>query len=194
MLKYILVGILAMLGYYAWTFYPVSHGPGVVAPDKPKISYTAWDKPFSFKGNTLTPIKDYSATVRVLGQKRYFFDDKKDLAPVDLVVGWNEMSDERNLEFVQVSLKGRSFQLNYTKPPIKDSRMYNQMEHLHLIPSTREIEKTISWLRAGTILAIKGKVVNLESTNDYNWNSEILLTNDAETKKLILWVESIEVQ
>ena len=104
------------------------------------------------------------------------------------------MSDERNLKFVQVSLNGRSFQLNYTKPPIKDSRMYNQMELLHMIPSTKEIEKTISWLRAGTILTVKGKVVNVESTNDYNWNSEILLTDGAETKKLILWVESIEVQ
>lgn len=194
MLKYILVCILAMSGYYAWTIYPINHGPGVITPDEPSITYSAWDKPFNYKGNTIEPLKNYQATTRVLKNRRYFLDDKHDLAPIDILVGWDEMSDERNLKFIQFSLSDRNFELNFTKPPIPEARIYNQMEFLHLIPSTKEIEKTINWLRTGAIVSIEGKIVNIQSNTDFDWNSEIRLTDNAETKKLIIWVESIQVQ
>jgi hypothetical protein len=182
-----------MSGYYAWTIYPISHGPGVLTPDQPTLSYTAWEKPFNLKGNTLEPVKGYSAEVRILKHKRYFFDERKDLSPVDVVVGWNEMSDERNLRFVQFSISNRSFDLNYTKPPIPARSMYEQMELIHLIPSTKEIESDINWLRAGSIVRFEGKLVNVESGNNFNWNSDYLESQNDRSKKLILWVESLEI-
>ncbi len=193
MLKYILVCILAMSGYYAWTSYPINHGPGVLTPNKPNLSYTAWEKPFNLKGNTLIPVKGYSAEVRVLEHKRYLFDDRKDLSPVDILVGWNEMSDERNLKFVQFSISDRSFEIDYTKPPIPLQSMYNQMELIHIIPSTKDIEKDIMWLRAGNIVKLEGKLVNVESGENFNWNTELLQLQDDKTKKIILWVESLEI-
>ncbi len=193
MLKYILVCILAMSGYYAWTIYPITHGPGVLTPDKPVLSYNAFDKPFNLKGHTLTPIKQYSGELRVLHHKRYFFEDKKDLSPVDIVVGWDEMSDERNLQFIQFSVNNRNLELDFTKPPISEKAMYEQMEILHLIPSTAELEDKIIWLRTGSIVRINGKLVNVESDNSFNWNSELLQTQEETTKKLILWVESLEI-
>jgi len=193
MLKYILLGILAMSSYFAWTKYPISHGPGILTPDKPLLSYNAWDKPFNLKGYTLNPIKGYSAEVRILKHRRYFFEEKKDLSPVDIIVGWSEMSDERNLKFVQLSISKRTFDINFTKPPIPETSMYKQMELLHLIPSTKEIEEQINWLRTGNIIRIEGKLVNVESINSFNWNSELQQIQDQASKKMILWVESIEI-
>jgi len=194
MLKYILVGILAVSGYYAWTIYPIKHGPGVITPDKPTISYSSWDKPFNLKGNTLDPIKTYSAQVRILKHKRYFFDDRTELSPVDILVGWDEMSDERNIEFVQFSLSERSFELNYTKPPIPESTMFKQMELLHLIPSTKEIDDRIKKLRSGNVIEIEGKLVDVESTENFNWTNDLLLSNSKNSNHLILWVENLEIQ
>jgi hypothetical protein len=191
MLKFILLCIVAISGYYAWSVFPIKHGPGVTAPNKPNYKYVAWNTPFNFKGNTLEPVRNISGQVRVLAKKQYFFDERKELSPIDILVGWDEMSDERNVEFIQFSLNNRYFDMEYTRPPIPEKKMYQQMELLHLIPSTPEIEKQVKRLRSGSIISIEGVIVNVESNENFNWTSDITSRNEKELRNLILWLTKL---
>ncbi len=194
MLKYILLCILAMSGYYAWSVFPINHGPGITNPDRPQLNYTAFDKPFSYKGNTLDPLKRYTANVRVLQKKRYLFDERSSLSPADILVGWNEMSDERNVEFIHFSMNGRSSDISYTKPPIPVQAINKQMDHLHLIPSTKEIKSQINSLRQGHLIELEGVIVNVKSIDNYNWDSYFTNTDPDNYRKMIIWVESIRIE
>lgn len=71
--------------------------------------------------------------------------------------------------------------------------MFNQMELIHIIPSTKEIENDIIWLRAGNIVRLEGKLVNVQSGENFNWNTELLHLQEDESKRMILWVESLEI-
>jgi hypothetical protein len=194
MLKYILLCILAMSGYYAWSVFPVNHGPGITNPNRPELNFTAFDKPFNYKGNTLKPLKRYEADVRVLQKKRYLFDARASLSPMDILVGWNEMSDARNVDFIHFSMSNRTASMSYTKPPIPVKQIHQQMDHLHLIPSNKEIKSTINGLRQGHKIKLEGIIVNIESIDNYDWDSKTILTNKEEHRKLVVWVESIQVE
>lgn len=68
------------------------------------------------------------------------------------------------------------------------------MDHLHLIPSNKEIKSTINGLRQGHKIKIEGIIVNVESIDNYDWDSKTILTNKEEHRKLVVWVESIQVE
>lgn len=194
MLKYILLCILAMSGYYAWTSHPVTHGAGIIAPDKPVLKYVSWEKPFTYKESTLTPVKLMEAEVRVLEKKRYFFDEYKELSPVDVLVGWDEMSDERNLEFINFRLQNRAFSMEFIKPPIPETAIYNQVQLMHVIPANNFVKEDLLALKKGELITFKGMLVHIESTVQPNWTTDLLLTGTKKWKTQILWVEELKIK
>ncbi len=191
MFKYVLLCFLALFGYYAWTVYPINHGPGIIAPHKPNIDYLSWEKPFTYKGENIIPVKKYSGELRILAKKQYFFDDRSELSPIDILVGWDDMSDERNVSFINFSLSDRYFKMSFTRPPIPLEHMYSEMDLLHLIPSSEEVKKTMNGLRKGHIVSIEGFIVNVESSSSFNWESEHLRRDHTRLPNLVLWVNKI---
>ena len=194
MLKYILLCIVAFTGYYAWTIYPVKHGPGEIAPKTPEIQRVTWEKPFPFMGNTVKPVRQISGEVRVLKNKRYFIDSRSEVAPIDVLVGWKEMSDERNIDHLHFSLDNRYYEVNYSRPPLPLTEMNSQMALWHLMPSTEEIDQQIKRIRTGNTLKLKGLIVDLDSEQGFDWNSEIIKPVGGKANNLILWVTDIQVK
>lgn len=194
MLKYILLCIVAISGYYAWSIYPVKHGPGEIAPNDPIFEFVSTLKePIAYKGNRLKPLKQFEGEVRVLAKKQYFFDDRHDLSPIDLLIGWDDMSDERNLNFISFTITDRNVKMKYTRPPIPKSQILEQIELVHLIPSTDQIEHTAKKLRSGHIINLEGVLVEVLSNGASNWTTNALYPSNHEIKKMILWVTKIEV-
>ena len=194
MLKYILPCIVALCGFYAWSIFPIKHGPGETIQTQPKLEYISRaEQPFNYKGNELKPIKKYEARVRVLNKKRYFFDERRDISPMDLLVGWNEMSDERNLNFIKFEMDDRDFEMEYIRPPIQENQMLSQMDLLHMIPSSPNINKEAKKLRNGNLIALEGLLVDVESSRNYNWNNNLVKAGTNETRTLIIWVTKLEV-
>lgn len=194
MLKYILLCIVAFSGYYAWTTFPIEYGPGVLASEKPKVERVSWEKPFPHKGLTIAPVRRVSGEVRILKHKRYFFDSRSSYSPVDLLVGWNEMSDERNLDHLHFSMDNRYFEMNYTRPPLEFKKMYSEMNLWHMVPSNEEIDAKIKKLRTGNVITLEGFYVDVQSSSGFNWKSEILQPTNSKLQNLVFWVESIQVR
>ena len=193
MLKYILLCIVAFAGYYAWTIYPIKHGPGELAPKEPRIERVGWEKPFTYKGDTVKPVRRITGEVRVLKNRRYFIDSRSDYSPVDVLVGWKELSDERNLNHLYFSLEHRYFEINYSRPPLPIYEMYSQMALWHLIPSTEEIDAQIKKIRPGNVMEMEGLVVDIDSETGFDWNSE-LENPGGRSNNLVIWITQIRVK
>ena len=118
MIKHVVVGVLIAIGYFFWTGREVTHGPGEIAPDPPKVNRLTWEKPFSHKSYKIIPKRTIQGEVRILEKKRYFFDDKNDLVPFDIFIGWSKLSDERNLTGMNITISDRDASIAFSVPPL----------------------------------------------------------------------------
>ncbi|MEX0608231.1 MAG: hypothetical protein WD016_06085 [Balneolaceae bacterium] len=194
MIKYLAVFILLASGYLIYTQFPESHGPGITAKEQPKLSRLAWQKPFTFKGATLSPTKLINAEVRIIKKKRYFFDDFSKYSPVDALIGWNELSDERNLDHIYFKLSGRKFELDLTRPPLEVPKIYAESDLWHLIPATSDIDEKLKSLRNGNIIHLKGIVVNVSNETSFDFISASDLNQNNRDASFSIWIEELHIR
>jgi hypothetical protein len=194
MVKYLIFCVCVAAGYIVYSNFPVNHGPGITAKEEPKIKSLTWQEPFSFKGATLIPKKVIEAEVRVIKRKRYFFDSFSRYSPVDAVVGWNVLSDERNLDYIYYTMDNREFDVDLTRPPVELQIIYLESDLWHLIPSTAKIDENLKKLRDGHIISIKGLLVDLEHDTGFNYTTETKLSRSKNVNGYALWVEEIDIR
>lgn len=194
MVKYLVFCVFVAAGYIVYINFPISHGAGIMANEEPKISRITWQEPFSFKGATLTPKKLITAEVRILKRKRYFFDTYSKYSPLDAVVGWNELSDERNLDYIYFTLEDRKFDVNFVRPPVEVSTIYKESDLWHLIPSTQKINDQLKQLRNGHIIKIEGILVDISHETGFNFYTASALSTKENVEGFALWVEDLQLR
>lgn len=194
MLRIILFCIVAFAGYYVWAFFPINHGPGITAPNSPTTSRITWEKPFPFKEYNIIPLKKIEGTVRVIKHKRYYFDSKSEYSPVDVLVGWGDLSDERNLDHLHFSVSNRLSDIEFSRPPLPLKQLYQQTALWHLVPSNERIENEIKHMREGNMLMLSGYIVNVESETEFGWRSDTINKGGNEHPNIIIWVTEIRVK
>ena len=193
MVKYLVFCACVAAGYIVYTNFPVNHGPGVTAKEEPTIKRLTWQEPFSFKGATMIPKKIIEAEVRIIKRKRYFFDNFSRYSPVDAIVGWNRLSDERNLDYVFYTLDDRKFDLDLTRPPIDLYTIYHETDLWHLIPSTSDIDEDLKKLRDGHIIRVQGLLVDIEHDTGFNYETSTKISNEENPDGFALWVEELHI-
>lgn len=192
MVKYIALITVAVASFMAWTNFPVHHGPGIKAPESPEINRIMFPKESDFKNGRIKPTHTLKATVRILDKERFYFGDKNEYSPVDILVGWKDMSDNKNLDFMLADANNRAYSIQYSEPPMSVNRIYQHSDLWHLLPTDQETEDLIKSLRTGHIIKVKGQIVDLKVPGQYNWKSR----NDSKEKpgSRLIKVEHIEIK
>ncbi|MEO1022037.1 MAG: hypothetical protein AAFW89_05785 [Bacteroidota bacterium] len=172
-------------------WWPVTHGPGEVAPKRPEVTILFKPDPIEFGEYILKPKAEIKGKFRVLKKRRYYFDEYVSLAPVDVLIGWGEMSDERNLNFLYFEADDRTYDINITRPPIPIERIRKQTLLFHFIPSNNDIDQKIKHLREGQAMNIEAYIVDVDQENGLQWNSSEISAARKDYSNLILWVKKI---
>ena len=150
----------------------ISLGPGVTVTEVPKqenidssISYTNDDY-------TITAIAKFRIKAKVLSKENYYIDREADLSPVDLALGWGNMSDERVLENIEISQSGRFYRWQVDAFPIPRREIETHSANMHLIPASDTVKSVLDKIRKGDIIEISGSLVNVMSnSDDWHWES-----------------------
>lgn len=194
MWKKIFVAALVAWGAYRWwSSRPVSHGPGVLAPDSP-IQLTVLDaRSFEYKGYRITPLARFSLQARVLGREDYSSGFAADLSPTDLVFGWGHMSDDAVLKKIDISQSNRFYQWHVNEFPIPRREIETSSANMHLIPSTDTIERTLKKVRAGSLVELRGYLVRVDTKDGSRWISSLTRDDTGSQSCEIIWVEEITV-
>ena len=186
--------LLILIGTYSlWTNSPIEHGPGEIAPNDPVIEYNFWKETFNHDNYTISPVRRIETQARILSQKRFFFDNKAGISPYDYVIGWGPMSDERNLNEVEISQNNRSFEIEMKKPPLPMSEMKNHIALLHAVPANSFVADDLKRTRVGHIVNIKGYIVDIKQSKGWMWKSsynEKEFGNGSE----VIWIEEISLK
>jgi len=194
MLKHLLFIVLLCGGvYYYWTTRPVTHGPGVVAPDKPRQQEVYNVKKMHYKDIQIVPKAKITLEARVLSIKNYYFDTFSDLTPTDIVFGWGPMSDETNLNTIMVRQSDRSFYFEMTNPPIPQPKMWSHTANMHLIGSTQDIRDKVGSLRRGQIVQIKGYLVNADAPEGWTLKTSLSRTDIGKDSSELVWINSLSI-
>lgn len=154
---------------------PVGASPLIEAPVQLPPEELA---PFGYGGHTLAPRAVYHIEARVLGRERYRFDSGARISPLDLLLGWGPMSDERVAAHFDFSQSGRFGYWSWDNvPPIPEPMIGVNLANVHMIPSGPAVADLLNDLRRGQLVRISGILVDVHGADGWNWRTSLRRTD-----------------
>ena len=153
------LGLAAILGLTACSE-RVELGPGVYAALPPTQAELV-AAPFERAGFTLAPRASIDLTAKLLSKRRYRFDELADVVPWDFALGWGALSDESWLAGTNVIQGDRFMYWHLHDNPLNLGIVERSSANMHLIPANESISEAMSSIAEGTVLTLRGQLVDL---------------------------------
>jgi hypothetical protein len=108
------------------------------------------------------PRAEFSATVRILRRKDYSLGALASIVPTDFAVGWGPMSDSAVLADIEISQSNRFYYWRTQHWPIPRRDIEIHSANWHLIAENSAVGKALDRLRAGSLVELRGRLVDIE--------------------------------
>lgn len=168
--------------------------PGPVVGVEPDQYDLISPQKVSFKNYTMIKHARFDIEALVLSAKHYNFGRESGLAPVDLALGWKQMSDKDVLKQLKIS-QGRRFYFYFYKnpPPIPKRSIVESSANMHMIPADNDVKRKLKRVRKGDVVKISGYLVDLRADDGWRWNSSRTRSDSGGGACEVVFVEDIEV-
>ena len=172
----------------------VTLGPGVMAKDDPVQINIENPSSFEFGKYRVTPLAKFKIKAKVLSREDYSFDKEADLSPVDLALGWGNMSDEAVVDQIEISQSGRWYRWHANSLPIPKREIETHSANMHLIPADSFVKSEVNKARTGDIIQLSGKLVEVKSSDGWRWKSSMTRDDTGDHACEVIWVDSFAVE
>lgn len=166
-------------------------GPGVVvarAPVQGPSSRPDWSK----EGFVFEALAEFEIEARVLSVKTYG-GLEGEWSPLDLALGWGQMSDETVLEAMTIRQGGRWYTYEWKgRPPIPPGDIIRSSANMHMVPASAAVRKELEAIERGDVVRLRGALVAVRGANGYRWRSSTSRTDTGAGACEIVWVEKVE--
>jgi hypothetical protein len=154
---------LVLFGAYRWySTRDVERAPGVLVIDAPMQDELDDADDIERDGFTLVPRAEFSATVRILHREDYSVGPLARLIPTDFAVGWGPMSDSAVLADIEISQGNRFYYWRTENWPIERHDIEIHSANWHVIARDESVRDVLNELRAGTVVQLRGTLVDIE--------------------------------
>ncbi|HEV7605858.1 MAG TPA: hypothetical protein VGO61_00855 [Steroidobacteraceae bacterium] len=140
----------------------IERAPGVLAAASPVQRDIDSDGLIERGEFRLRPRAKFEATVRVLHREDYSFGALAKLVPTDFAVGWGPMSDSAVLAGIEISQGNRFYFWRTENWPIDREAIETHSANWHVIPQTPAVGRVLGGLRAGSVVELRGQLVDIE--------------------------------
>jgi hypothetical protein len=172
----------------------VERAPGILVDADPRQRPIEQARAFEFKGVRLTPRAELEADVRVLGRSRYRMGKLGEVAPLDIAVGWREMSDSVVLKHIDISQSGRFYRWSHDgDAPIAETLIIRQSANWHLIPANVLVWRTLEDVRVGDVVTLQGRLVDIDAGEEGMMNTSLTREDAGAGACEVLFVEEVVV-
>lgn len=197
MLKRLLLTGLVLLGlvqlWDRYTHRALARPDGVLVADEPVQTDVENANPLARGEFTLQPLATFSLHGRVLLVAHYRLDREAALAPYDLGIGWQRMSDSAVLRQLDLSQSARFLHWRWRDaPPIPEVEITRSATNIHLIPADRHVAARIAALRPGQLVALRGQLVEASRADGWHWRSSLSRTDSGSGACELMYVEDLE--
>ncbi len=141
----------------------------------------------------IRPLAAFDVQARVLSRRRYRFSRTARLSPVDLSLGWGQMSDERILEHIDISQGNRWYYWKSRSMPIPKQQIQRQSANMHMIPANDEVRVALLKARENDVVSFSGYLVHVASSDGFRWTSSTTRDDVGARSCEVVWVNEFEV-
>src|SRR5579863_195842 len=169
---------IGLIAYLIDTIEP-RYPPGVLIPEEPYQQLTNGTPSWKMGKYQVTALAEYKIRARVLHTESYWLDRGADLSPLDLAVGWGQMSDQAivdQLEFWQGQRWYRYWPRKST-PPLSADEMNSHSANMHLIPADDQVKRALQSVSAGNLVDMTGYLVQADGPDGSSWRSSLSRTD-----------------
>jgi hypothetical protein len=190
-LTVLVVGCLGIAGLLSGR--PIDRPAGVLVPEEP-LQVPTRAPAFMIGDFELSPMAEYDITARVLSVESYRWDGGAELSPIDFAVGWGPMSDSAVLEHFRITQGGRFFTIYPDEQAIDVPIALLGSANIHLIPASARVRGQLERARAGNIVRMRGKLVNVSRADGYQWSSSLSRADTGAGACELFYVESVSLR
>jgi len=171
------------------------HPPGILVSVEPVQKDSISEKPIKYKDAVIEPLAEYQIEARVLSTERYWFDKMAKIAPTDLAVGWQEMSNSKIIDQLSIRQADRFYFYSWSgAAPLEPQMIVRTSANMHLIPSTEYINQEIKNLHKGNIVSLRGYLVRVNFPDGSEIKSSLSRTDSGPGACEVMWVQSLNVE
>lgn len=144
-------------------------------------------------GYELTFTDTFEMDARVISLRRYWGDEKADIAPIDLAVAWGRLANEEMLNKIYFRQNNRFLYWRVDEFPVSRNELMQSTSNLHIIPANAEIEQQVKLLKKGEHVTLKGYLVNAKNGNNDEWLTSRSRDDDGDGACEIFFVEEVKL-
>ena len=189
----IVAAVVLAIGWHFWSTRPVTLGPGIKARVDPVQTKIEDPQVFYIDNAKVTPLAEFQIRAKVLSTQRYRWDKSAKLSPVDLALGWGNMSDEKIINKLNISQSSRWYRWSAKHPPILVKEIKESSANMHIIPADKEIRKTLKSVRKGQIVIIEGYLVRVDHPSGWKWVSSTSRKDTGGGACEIIYAKSLKI-
>jgi hypothetical protein len=171
----------------------IKYPPGVLVNENPYQKDIMNGKPWEKGDYKITPLANFHLNARVLSEDWYHMDRESDLAPVDLALGWGEMSDQVNLDKIDISQGSRWYHWSTSSFPIPRRIIETESANMHIIPADEKILDMLNKVIKGNIIELNGYLVFIEAKDGWRWKSSLTRDDTGGGACEIIWVNDFKI-
>lgn len=171
----------------------VSLGPGVKVAEAPTQSSLNNADSFEHEDYKVTPLADFTMQAKVLSREDYMLDRESDLSPIDLALGWQQMSDESILSDIEISQSGRWYRWRVEQFPIPRQAIETQSANMHMVPADDFITSKLDDVVAGQIISLEGKLIKAEAADGWRWQSSLSREDTGASACELIYVTDLKI-
>lgn len=126
----------------------------------------------------LEPKARYRIAARVLSRERYYLGWGASVAPLDLALGWGELSDPAFDTQVEWHQGARWYFWNWrVVSPLDNQAVALQSANVHVVPATENLKRALLALDAGDVVQLRGYLVNIQGPDGQRWRTSLARTD-----------------
>ncbi len=189
----ILIPLVIFSVYKFWPEKTIEYPAGVLIPETPKQINLPDSKQWQLDDYKIKALAEYDIKARVLSLNFYSLGEESKLSPVDLALGWGQMSDQSILDQIDITQSNRWYHWRTESFPIPSSVISKSSANVHIIPKDELIEDEIDELCKGSLIHLKGYLVEIHKDDGWHWKSSLSRDDTGGGACELFWVESLEI-
>jgi hypothetical protein len=189
-----LIALALLIVVLVYFFYPetvITYPEGITAPDKPKQTNLVETKEWKLAEFSFRALAEYSIKARVLSRNNFSVGKESEISPFDLALGWGPMSDQSIIDKIDISQSNRWYRWKADVLPIPAREISLNSANVHIIPKDETIEKKFDEVYKGSLIEMKGYLVEITNSEGWRWKSSLKRDDTAGGSCELFWVEDL---
>jgi hypothetical protein len=191
-----LIALALLILVLVYFFYPetvIKYPAGITAPDQPKQTNFVGTKEWKLDEFSFRALAEYSIKARVLSRNNFSVGKESEISPFDLALGWGPMSDQNIIDKIDISQSNRWYRWKADVLPIPAREISLNSANVHIIPKDKTIDKKFDEVYKGSLIEMKGYLVEMTNTEGWRWKSSLKRDDTAGGSCELFWVDELIV-